>query len=45
LRIRSKAPDPDEGVGLIYIRRHYLPEDPDLTVNGTIFHVVREDGN
>jgi len=24
---------------------YYLPEDPDLTMNGTIFHVVRGDGN
>jgi hypothetical protein len=24
---------------------YYLPENPDLTMNGTIFHVVRGDGN
>jgi hypothetical protein len=24
---------------------YYLPENPDLTMNGTIFHIVREDSN
>jgi hypothetical protein len=24
---------------------YYLPENPDPTMNGTIFHIVRGDGN